>query len=100
VGELEDPARAPAPRRRDVVVRIDSNPITRESVRNDPWPVCLKPQNIVFVVAGGSHPTHAYWLQATGPHVLGRPIRVPETFDELLAEADRDLGCGSEECRI
>jgi len=25
---------------------------------------------------------------------------VPETFDQLLVEADRDLGCGSEECRI
>jgi hypothetical protein len=79
---------------------IDSNPITRDSVKQDPWPVALKPENIVFVVAGGSHPTHAYWLQATGPHVLGRVIRVPETFDRLLAQADRDLGCGSEECRI
>jgi hypothetical protein len=79
---------------------IDSNPITRDSVKQDPWPVSLKPENIVFVVAGGSHPTHAYWLQGTGPHVHGRVIRVPETFDRLLAQADRDLGCGSEECRI
>ena len=79
---------------------IDSNPITRESVKQDPWPVSLKPDNIVFVVAGGSHPTHAYWLQGTGPLVLGRMIRVPETFDRLLVQADRDLGCGSEECRI
>jgi len=79
---------------------IDSNPITRDSVKQDPWPVTLKPENIVFVVAGGSHPTHAYWMQGTGPQVLGRLIRVPETFDRLLAQADRDLGCGSEECRI
>jgi len=79
---------------------IDTNPITRDSIGQDPWPVTLKPENIVFLVAGGSHPTHAYWLQGTGPHVHGRPIRVPETFDRLLAEADRDLGCGSEECRI
>jgi len=79
---------------------IDSNPLTRDSIRQDPWPVSLKPENIVFVVAGGSHPTHAYWLQGTGPKVSGRVIRTPETFDRLLAEADRDLGCGSEECRI
>jgi hypothetical protein len=79
---------------------IDSNPITRESVKQDPWPITLKPGNIVFIVAGGSHPTHAYWLQGTGPEVLGRVIRVPETFDRLLGEADRDLGCGAEECRI
>jgi hypothetical protein len=79
---------------------IDSNPITRDSVKQDPWPVTLKPENIVFVVAGGSHPTHAYWLQGTGVNVHGRVIRIPETFDRLLADADRDLGCGSEECRI
>ena len=79
---------------------IDSNPLTRDSIRQDPWPVSLKPENIVFVVAGGSHPTHAYWLQGTGPKVSGRVIRTPETFDRLLAEADRDLGCGAEECRI
>ena len=79
---------------------IDPNPITRESMKLNPWPVTLKPDNIVFVVAGGSHPTHAHWLQGTGPLVLGRPIQVPESFDRLLAEADRDLGCGSDECRI
>jgi hypothetical protein len=79
---------------------IDSNPITRESVKQDPWPVTLKPENIAFVVAGGSHPTHAYWLQGTGVNVHGRVIRIPETFDRLLADADRDLGCGAEECRI
>jgi hypothetical protein len=79
---------------------IDSNPITRDSVKQDPWPIALRPENIVFVVAGGSHPTHAHWLQSTGPQVLGRIIRTPETFDRLLGEADRDLGCGAEECRI
>ena len=79
---------------------IDVNPITRESIKQDPWPVTLKPENIVFVVAGGSHPTHAHWLQGTGPKVIGRMIRTPETFERLLAEADRDLGCGTEECRI
>lgn len=79
---------------------IDPSPVTRESVMQDPWPVTLKPENIVFVVAGGSHPTHAYWLQGTGPRVIGRVIRTPETFERLLADADRDLGCGADECRI
>ena len=52
----------------------------------------MKPDNIVLVVAGGGHPTHSYWLQAHSPTVDGRVIRVPETFERLLAEADRDLG--------
>jgi hypothetical protein len=32
--------------------------------------------------------------------VIGREIRVPEAFDRLLVEADRDLGCGSDACMI
>jgi hypothetical protein len=79
---------------------IDSNPVTRDSAKMDPWPISMKSDNLTFVVAGGSHPTHAHWLQSSGPAVIGRLIRVPETFDQLLADADRDLGCGSEECRI
>lgn len=81
-------------------IEIDANPVTRSSIKLDPWPICLKPDNIVLVVAGGSHPTHSYWLQAHSPTVIGRVIRVPETFDRLLADADRDLGCGDDVCRI
>ena len=81
-------------------IEIDSNPVTREGINLDPWPICLKPDNIVLVVAGGGHPTHSYWLQAHSPSVIGRVIRLPETFDELLIQADRDLGCGSDHCAI
>lgn len=81
-------------------IEIDANPLTRESIRLDPWPIAMKPENIILVVAGGDHPTHSQWLQAHSPAVVGRVIRTPETFDRLLAESDRDLGCGSEECRI
>jgi hypothetical protein len=73
-------------------IEIDSNPVTRESIKLDPWPICLKPDNIVLLVAGGAHPTHSYWLQAHSPSVVGRPVRLPETFDRLLADAERDLG--------
>ena len=81
-------------------IEIDANPVTRASIELDPWPICVKPENIIFLVAGGSHPTHAHWLQAHSPAVIGRVIRVPESFDRLLADADRDLGCGSDACMI
>lgn len=81
-------------------IEIDANPVTRDSIRLDPWPITLKPGNIVLIVAGGSHPTNSYWLQGYSPRVIGREIRVPEAFDRLLADADRDLGCGSEACMI
>jgi hypothetical protein len=71
-----------------------------ESAGLDPWPIASKPDNFVFVVAGGGHPTNAYWLPACCPHVIGRGISVPPGFDELLSAADRDLGCGSDACLI
>src|SRR5882672_8258210 len=93
---MEHMRRAGAP----AYIEIDSNPVTRASIDLDPWPVCQKPDNIVLVVAGGGHPTHSYWLQAHSPSVIGKVVRVPETFERLLTDADRDLGCGDDVCRI
>jgi hypothetical protein len=81
-------------------IEINENPVTRASIALDPWPICQKPDNIVLVVAGGGHPTHSYWLQAHSPVVPGRLVRVPEKFEQLLTDADRDLGCGEDACRI
>jgi len=81
-------------------IEIDANPLARESLKLDPWPITLKPDNFVIIVAGGGHPTNSFWLQGYSPRVIGREIRVPETFEQLLVEADRDLGCGDEVCRI
>ena len=68
--------------------------MTRDSIDLDPWPITAEPDNIVLVVAGGGHPTNSYWLQGYSPRVIGREIRVPETFEQLLVDADRDLGAG------
>ena len=81
-------------------IDIDANPLTRESLKRDPWPITAVPGNFLIIVAGGGHPTNSYWLQGYSPRVIGREIRVPEAFDRLLADADRDLGCASDECRI
>jgi hypothetical protein len=81
-------------------IEIDANALTRESIKLDPWPITLKPDNFVIIVAGGGHPTNSYWLQGYSPRVIGREIRVPESFDLLLVDADRDLGCGSDACMI
>jgi hypothetical protein len=81
-------------------IEIDANPVTRGSIDLDPWPICSKPDNIIFLVAGGSHPTHSQWLQAHSPRVTGRTITLPESFDRLLADADRDLGCGDDVCLV
>ena len=62
------------------------------------WPAALPGRplwayalGVLLVVAGGGHPTNAYWLPGCCPHVIGREIRVPESFETLLAEAAVEL---------
>ncbi len=65
-------------------IEIDANPVTRASLALDPWPITARPDNLVLIVAGGGHPTNSYWLQGYSPRVIGREIRVPESFEQLL----------------
>jgi len=59
----------------------------------DPWPITRVPRNIVIVVAGGRHPTQAYWMQgAHGPKTVSSRIHLPAKWEQLLKEADADLG--------
>ena len=61
----------------------------------DPWPITAKPENIAIVVAGGGHPTHAFWMQAAqSPKLAGAPISLPAGWSDLMDEAERDLGGG------
>jgi hypothetical protein len=52
----------------------------------------VSPDNFIVIVAGGGHPTNSYWLQGYSPGVVGRVLDPPDAFDDLLAEAERDLG--------
>ena len=59
----------------------------------DPWPITRRARNLMIVVAGGRHPTQAYWMQgAQGPKAVKAPIRLPAGWEELLKEADLELG--------
>jgi len=66
-----------------------------EAKRLDPWPIAAKPENIGLVVAGGAHPSHALWLQGYSPRVVGRAITLPETFDQLIAEAGQSAAANA-----
>jgi hypothetical protein len=81
-------------------IRANPNAATRASADLDPWPICARPENLVIVVAGGAHPTNSYWLQGYCPRVVGRTIASPGAIEELLSEADRELGCASDFCAI
>ncbi len=59
----------------------------------DPFPITSKAKNIMLVVAGGAHPTHAYWMQAAqGPKTVIKKIQLPTNWATLLKEAEEELG--------
>ena len=62
-------------------IEIDSNPITRESIALDPWPITLRPENFVFIVAGGGASDQQLLAAGLRPARHRPQIRVPETFD-------------------
>ncbi len=81
-------------------IAADHDPVVRDSLKLDPWPQAVRPENLGLLVAGGGHPTNSYWMEGYSPHVVGRRIDIPDNFERLLAEAERDIGCGAEACRI
>ena len=59
----------------------------------DPWPITRKASNLMLVVAGGRHPTQAYWMQgAHGPKTASSRIHLPANWERLLQEADAEMG--------
>jgi hypothetical protein len=81
-------------------IAISPHAEAREAIDLDPWPITSKPEDIILVVAGGGHPTHAFWMPAFSTGVVGREIGVPARFGDLLAAADQDLGSGGAACMI
>lgn len=84
----------------DSWIAADRDPVVRESLSLPHWPHAVRPENLVLLVAGGGHPTNSYWMEGYSPHVVGRPINTPKDFAKLLVQAERDIGCGAEACRI
>jgi hypothetical protein len=84
----------------DEWLKADRNPIVRDSASLGSWPLSARPDNLVLLVAGGEHPTNSYWMEAYSPYVVGRKIELPGDFAKLLDQADRDIGCGAEICRL
>ena len=81
-------------------IEIAPTAMARDSIDQDPWPITSRPENIILAVAGGGHPTHAFWMQGFAPKVVGRKIEIARGLNDLLAEADRELGCAADVCMI
>ena len=79
--------------RTGIIQWIDSDPDPRTvKAERDPWPIARRPDNLMIVVAGGAHPTHAYWLQGCARHVGGGKIDLPANWRALIDQAEVDLG--------
>jgi hypothetical protein len=81
-------------------IRADPSKTVRDSEDLEMWPISSRPENLIILVAGGAHPTNSYWLQGYCPYVAGQEISVPDDFNRLLKESERDIGCGAEVCLI
>jgi hypothetical protein len=60
----------------------------------EPWPISIKPDNLMIVVAGGKQSGHAYWMRlgccTTQP--ISVEIELPNNWDVLIKKAEEDLG--------
>jgi len=63
------------------------------NVPDDPWPLTARPENIAIVVAGGTHPTHAFWMQTSiAKQLVGRELQLPARWKDLVAAGAAELG--------
>ena len=60
----------------------------------DLMPIGVGPRNMIFAVAGGAQSGHAYWMSthAAITKPISKEIKLPANWDELLAQAEEDLG--------
>jgi hypothetical protein len=65
-----------------------------EVPREEPLPIATEPEGIMIVVAGGEQSGHGYWLEVghSGYVATSAEIELPANWDELLAQAEADLG--------
>ncbi|HAA93589.1 MAG TPA: hypothetical protein DCE33_14160, partial [Rhodospirillaceae bacterium] len=80
-------------------IRASTDPIA-QAADIDPWPICQTPDGIMLLVGGGAHPTHNFWLQGNALTVGKSLIETPEGWQNLLQQADRDIGCADDMCLI
>lgn len=72
-------------------IELEANESVARTLQ-DPLPICRRPEQLILVVAGGGHPTHAYWMPGMAAAVVSRPVTLPRRWVELLARTREDLG--------
>jgi hypothetical protein len=58
-------------------------------------PLSAKPEQLLIVIAGGDQSGHAFWMApggTSGYTTVDREIKLPKNWDQLLKQAEADLG--------
>ena len=59
----------------------------------EPFPLTARPDQLMLVVCGGVQSGHNYWLPGGGGEiVISKEIELPTNWDDLLVQAEEDLG--------
>jgi hypothetical protein len=60
----------------------------------EPWPIAVKPDNLMIVVAGGKQSGHGYWMRlgccTTQP--ISTEIELPQNWEALITRAEEEMG--------
>jgi hypothetical protein len=59
-----------------------------------PWPISMKSENLMIVVAGGKQSGHSYWMRmgCCPLQPVSAEIMLPKNWDSLISSAEDDLG--------
>lgn len=84
------------PESEDLRLILEKHVLIRDLAKEDvryPMPIARIPENIKIVVAGGAQSGHSYWLRVGQYGVsTGAEIKLPANWDQLIKNAEDDLG--------
>jgi hypothetical protein len=60
----------------------------------EPWPITMKPDNLMIVVAGGKQSGHGYWMRMGAAPIqpVSVEIELPKNWESLIKRAEKDYG--------
>jgi hypothetical protein len=77
----------------DVFKRYDTH-VKPYVAEGEPWPIAIRPDNLMIVVAGGKQSGHGFWMRVgccpTQP--VSMEIGLPTNWGTLLTRAEEELG--------
>ena len=72
---------------------LSKRAIVEEFPEGEPTPIVRTPKGIMIAIAGGEQSGHGFWMQPGNAYrAASHEIQLPKCWDQLLKEAEKDLG--------